>query len=197
MTSHASPPIVVNGLQLLVGVDTIAPHPRNPRDGDVGAIVESLQEHGFYGSIIVQRSTGFIIAGNHRWKAAVAAGMSEVPVQYLDVDDERALRILLVDNRSSDRASYDNAELLALLTELPDLHGTGYDSEDLDHLAALLQPSDYGTGGSTADDDDEAHKRDGDKITVRVKEPIATEACRKAIGELLAANPEWKADCST
>lgn len=180
-----------------VSVDDIQPHPRNPRDGDVGAIVESLQEHGFYGSIIVQRSTGFILAGNHRWKAAVAAGMTHVPVQYLDVDDERAVRILLVDNRTSDRASYDNAELLALLSELPDLRGTGYDAEDLDHLAALLQPNEYGTHENTADDDDEAHKADGDKITVRVKEPTATEAVRKAIGELLAAHPEWQADCST
>ena len=64
--------------------------------------------------------------------------MSELPVAYLDVDDDRAERILLADNRSNDLASYDDhalADLLQTLTATDHgLLGTGYDGDDLDQL---------------------------------------------------------------
>jgi DNA modification methylase len=97
-----------------------------------------IEENGWYGVIVAQRSSGRILAGNHRWRAAKAAGMSELPVAYLDVDDDRAERILLADNRSNDLASYDDhalADLLQTLTATDDgLLGTGYDGDDLDQL---------------------------------------------------------------
>src|SRR5262245_16196031 len=48
----------------------LRPHPQNPRTGDVAAIRASLDVNGWYGAIVAQRSTGFILAGNHRYKAA-------------------------------------------------------------------------------------------------------------------------------
>jgi DNA modification methylase len=107
----------------------------------LGAILESINENGFYGSIVAQRSTGFILAGNHRYQAALQAGASEVPVTWVDVDDARALRILLADNRTT-RLGHDNEQALAeLLKELADdggLAGTGYDGDDLDELLKEL-----------------------------------------------------------
>jgi ParB/RepB/Spo0J family partition protein len=102
----------------LVPVDSIKPHPRNPRRGNVESIQESIQENGFYGAVIVQRSTGYIIAGCHRWKAAKANGAVQIPAFFVDVDDDRALRILLADNRTNDLAGYDEQSLTALLSEL-------------------------------------------------------------------------------
>lgn len=117
-----------------VRLSELAQHPDNPRQGDVGVIHESIVENGFYGALIVQRSTMRILAGNHRFQAARAAGLTEVPAIVVDVDDETAQRILLVDNRSNDVASYDEAALAGLLLSMDDLAGTGY---TLDDLAAL------------------------------------------------------------
>lgn len=125
----------------MASVGAVRPHPANPRQGDVGAIYESIEANGFFGAVLAQRSTGYILAGNHRYKAAMEAGLQSVPVIWADVDDDRALRILLADNRTNDKASYDDNALAAILSDLAntsDLVGTGYDGDDLDQLIADL-----------------------------------------------------------
>lgn len=127
----------------VVSVDTLTEHPKNPRRGDVEMIQESIGRNDFYGAVIVQKSTGRILAGNHRWKAAKANGMGKIPAILLDVDDATALRILLADNRTSDEATYDDAILLELLQQAnlaSGLEGTGYDGADLAKLLADSQP---------------------------------------------------------
>jgi ParB-like chromosome segregation protein Spo0J len=98
-----------------VALNTLTLHPKNVRQGDVGAIVESLNLHGQYRPIVAQKSTGYILAGNHTWKAASALGWKEIAVTYVDVDDDQAARILLVDNRANDLATYDDVSLANLL----------------------------------------------------------------------------------
>src|SRR5690606_26678897 len=133
---------ILNQSVELVSLDKLRPHPKNPRQGDVGAIHESIEHNGFYGVVVAQRSTGYILAGNHRYLAARHAGAKEIPVAWVDVDDDAALRILLADNRTNDLASYDDhalAELLqGLMTETGTLDGTGYDGDALDELLADL-----------------------------------------------------------
>jgi ParB/RepB/Spo0J family partition protein len=125
-----------------VEIDRIQPHPRNVRQGDIGALIESLKAHGQYRPIVVQRSTGYILAGNHTWHASKQMKASHIQVVWADVDNDEAIRILLVDNRTNDLATYDDHELAHLLEALvmtPDrLHGTGYSPDDLDSLLALL-----------------------------------------------------------
>lgn len=118
-------------------VADLTPHPRNPRQGDIGAIHESIDANGFYGAIIVQKATGYVLAGNHRLQAAAQAGAKRVPIIEIDCDDQTALRILLADNRVNDLAGYDTDALTSLLTEIAmtgNLHGTGFDGDDLDDL---------------------------------------------------------------
>jgi ParB-like chromosome segregation protein Spo0J len=121
-----------------VAIDSLVPHPRNPRQGDVGAISESLRIHGQYRPIVVQTSTRYILAGNHTWKAAKALHWPEVNAVFHDCTDDEAYRILLVDNRSGDLADYDSPSLAELLQELAatplQLEGTGYDGDALDEL---------------------------------------------------------------
>lgn len=115
----------------------LVPHPENPRQGDVGAIHTSIEANGFYGAIIVQKSSQRVLAGNHRLIAARQAGAATVPVIEVDVDDKTARRILLADNRTNDLATYDTTALTDLLRQLhadDDLLGTGYDGDDLDEL---------------------------------------------------------------
>jgi len=136
---------VTNTKAEAVETGALIAHPKNPRQGDVGAIAESIKENGWYGTIVVQQGTNFILAGNHRWQAAKQLGMERVPVTYVDVDDETALRILLADNRTSDLASHDDNVLAELLKDLSfqtdkGLAGTGWDSDSLDNLLAMLGP---------------------------------------------------------
>lgn len=128
--------------QLLVPLDQVTPYPGNPRSGDVDAIVESIRFNGMYQPVVAQRSTGHVLAGNHRHAALVALGETRIPVVWVDVDDDAAARIALTDNRTSDVAGYDETALLELL-ELVNaadagLAGTGYDPGALDDLRALL-----------------------------------------------------------
>jgi hypothetical protein len=127
----------------VVPIGSVSEHPKNPRKGDVGLIGDSIVKNDFYGAVIVQKSTKQILAGNHRWKAARARGLTTLPVIFVDVDDATALRILLADNRTSDEATYDDAILLELLQQAnlaSGLEGTGYDGADLAKLLADSQP---------------------------------------------------------
>lgn len=125
---------------LAIGIDEVHPHPRNVRQGDVGAICESLKAHGQYRSIIYQKSTGRILAGNHTWKAAKSLGWPQIAATPVVCDDDQALRILLADNRANDLAAYDDNELIDLLKELAvteqQLEGTLFDGDALDELIA-------------------------------------------------------------
>lgn len=123
---------------LSIGIDEIHTHPSNVRQGDVGAICESLKAHGQYRSIVYQQSTKRILAGNHTWKAAKALGWTHIAATPVVCDDEQALRILLADNKANDLATYDEPELIELLKELADtsdgLLGTLFDEDELDSL---------------------------------------------------------------
>jgi site-specific DNA-methyltransferase (adenine-specific) len=140
---------------LTVDIDSVQPHPDNVREGDIGAIVSSLKHHGQYRPIVVSTRTRNICAGNHTWKAAKQLGWKRLAVTFVDVDADGERRILLVDNRSNDVASYDNQALTDLLVELTatvdGLAGTGYDGDDLDELMADLQGDTRGNDGVVSD----------------------------------------------
>ena len=125
---------------LAINIDEIHTHPSNVRQGDVGAICESLKAHGQYRAIVFQKSTGRILAGNHTWKAAKALGWTQIAATPVICDDQQALRILLADNKANDLATYDEPELVELLKQLADtdegLLGTLFDEDELDSLIA-------------------------------------------------------------
>ncbi|MGX1909281.1 ParB/RepB/Spo0J family partition protein [Streptomyces phaeochromogenes] len=141
---------------LAVPVDDLALYHRNPRTGDLDSITESLSTNGQYRPIVVNRGTmtgrtNEILAGNHTFKAAKQLGWDEIAVTWLDVDDDDAAKIVIVDNRTSDLAGYDSVLLADILTELPDLQGTGYDQDQLDQLldeTALPAPIELPTDGA-------------------------------------------------
>lgn len=141
---------IVNDGYELVSLVELGVHPRNPRKGNIEAIETSINSNGFYGAIVVQRSTKKILAGNHRMKAAAEAGLEKIPVIWADVDDATATRILLADNRTNDLATYDNEVLAELLVQLRDegeLIGSGYDDSDVDKVLDKIREDDEDTGG--------------------------------------------------
>lgn len=122
-------------------VPSLVLHPKRARTSNVDAIVDSIKNHGFLGGVIVQTSTRHVLVGNGRVEAAKVCKLKEVPVFWIDCSDVEAEKILLVDNRCSDLASYDDAKLLQLLEELKateGLSGTGFDDEALASLVTAL-----------------------------------------------------------
>jgi len=124
-----------------VPINSVQLYPDNPRKGDVSAIAESLDANGQFQPLVVQKSTNFILAGNHTHQAAVSLGWEEIYVVFVDVDDVGALKIVLVANKTSDLGSYDELMLVTLLGELREadeelLVGTGYNPDEVDALLA-------------------------------------------------------------
>jgi hypothetical protein len=122
----------------VIGIDTVEPHPDNARIGDVSAIAESLERFGQVKPIVVQKATGYVVAGNHTRAAAKSLGWEQLAAVLLDIDDETAKAYLLADNRLSDRAKYDQAKLYESLEGLLDLDGTGYDLDYVESLGDAL-----------------------------------------------------------
>lgn len=136
-------PKILNELTEMIPIGRLTPHPRNANEGDYGAIETSMKANGFFGALVCQKSTGYILCGNHRFLVAELLGYRELPVTWVDVDDDRALRILLADNRTA-RAGHDNpAKLAELLAEMQNetgtLDGSGYDTDFLDDLLLDLE----------------------------------------------------------
>lgn len=120
---------------LLVPIDTVQQHPLNPNNGDTEGIAASMDANTMFDPVGVQTSTGYIIDGNHRYAALLYHESPVIPVVWLDVDDDEALRILIVANSLAQKAQMDQASVLALIRD--------HDWEDTADLMAL---------GLTADD---------------------------------------------
>lgn len=128
---------------LMEPIGAVQQHPDNPNNGDIDAIAESMQINGVYAPVFAQRSTGYILAGNHRYQALLSLGQHRIPVVWLDVNDQQALKIMLADNRTSELAEMDLGALGELLEGLnaddPNLGllGTGYDEAYLTRLREI------------------------------------------------------------
>lgn len=95
--------------------------PRRRFEG-LEALAESIREQGVLQPLLV-RPLGdgryALVAGERRYRAARMAGLSEVPVQVLNVDEHQARRIALVENlQREDLNPYEETlGVLALLEE--------------------------------------------------------------------------------
>lgn len=126
---------------LTIPITDVQLWPRNPRRGDVGALSESLKRFGQVRPILVQKSTMYVVAGNHLLRAAAALGWTEIAAVVLDMSDKQARAYVAADNRMSELGDFDEAVLASLLADIvktDTLEGTGYDKDDLDALLAKV-----------------------------------------------------------
>jgi hypothetical protein len=117
-----------------VPLTKIKTYPTNARRGDINAIAESLQTNAQYRPLVVQRSTGFVLAGNHTFLAAQRLGWKAIAVSYIDVNEDEARKINIADNRIPDLGDMDMDLLKENLKLITDPTGTGYSNEDLEIL---------------------------------------------------------------
>ena len=93
--------------QRRVPLEFLRPNPRNPRrifaDLELDELAASIRERGIIQPILVRTIRGSadayeIIAGERRWRAAQRAGLHDVPVVLLEVDDREALELAIIEN---------------------------------------------------------------------------------------------------
>lgn len=141
------------GTTTRVPIAELSTYYRNARRGDIPTIIGSLKAHGQYKPIVVNVGThtgreNEVLAGNHTLLAFRDLAESEpdggwdtILVHWVDVDEDRATRIVLVDNRSSELGGVDHKMLFELVDGLGgDLEGTGFTDLDLDALEAAARP---------------------------------------------------------
>ncbi|MDD3845277.1 MAG: ParB/RepB/Spo0J family partition protein [Syntrophorhabdaceae bacterium] len=92
------------GTTRLIAIDQIVPNPAQPRirmdEKGIDELAASIGEKGLLQPIILKRKGKIyeIIAGERRYRAAILAGLREVPAMVRDVDDREALEIALMEN---------------------------------------------------------------------------------------------------
>jgi ParB family transcriptional regulator, chromosome partitioning protein len=88
-------------------IGSLRPNVRNPRrifsDTELDELAASLRERGIIQPIVVRPVRGAadsyeIIAGERRWRAAQRAGLHMVPIVPLDVSDDEALQLAIIEN---------------------------------------------------------------------------------------------------
>lgn len=128
-----------------VPLGALTPFEGNPRrisERGLGKIQASIEGFGFVNPVLAQRGSGMIIAGHQRLKAAQAAGLTEVPVVWLDMDDTAARAYNIADNRLQDEAEWDDALLGNLFLELNaadfDVDLTGFNDRELGRILASI-----------------------------------------------------------
>ncbi len=93
--------------QRKVAVEFLRPNPRNPRrrfsEPELDELAASIRQRGVIQPIVVRALSGVpgtfeIVAGERRWRAAQRAGLNEVPVVVVEIDDRTSLEYAILEN---------------------------------------------------------------------------------------------------
>jgi ParB family chromosome partitioning protein len=114
----------------MVPLSSIEPDPNQPRTamGDLAELVSSIRAKGVLEPILARPRTPEtatpsgvlyrIISGERRYRAAQEAGLYEVPLIVMDVSEEEALEIALIENlQRKDLTPFEEAEGYRALAE--------------------------------------------------------------------------------
>ena len=115
----------------MIPLSAIEPDPGQPRStmGDLDDLVASIRDKGVLEPILVRPRPGGpeggpsgvlfrIISGERRYRAAQEAGLYELPAIEMDLTDEEALEIALIENlQRKDLTPFEEAEGYRMLAE--------------------------------------------------------------------------------
>jgi ParB family transcriptional regulator, chromosome partitioning protein len=112
-------------------VSQIVANPRQPRTqmdlGELEGLAESIREHGILQPLVVTTDPGgdhyTLVAGERRLRAALLAGLEEVPAIVRQVSEQERLELALIENiQRADLSPLDTAEAYQQLVEEFGLH---------------------------------------------------------------------------
>ena len=106
----------------LVPIEDLMANPHQPRQnvGDLSELVASIREKGVIEPILVRPLGGRfqIIAGERRYRAAMEAGLAEIPCIVREADDAEVMELALIENlQRRDLTAFEEADGLRALAE--------------------------------------------------------------------------------
>ncbi|NWF99963.1 MAG: ParB/RepB/Spo0J family partition protein [Thermoanaerobaculaceae bacterium] len=138
ITNHS-----VTGVGMMLSVEEIEANREQPRSalGDIGELAESIRARGVLEPLLVRRhpsGRGYqLVAGERRFRAALAAGLREVPCIEVTATDQQALELALVENlQRKDLTPFEEAEGYRALVEK-----YGYTHEQVAHAVGRSRTS--------------------------------------------------------
>jgi len=91
------------------GIEQIRPNPNQPRksfdEESMKDLADSISEKGILQPLLVRKISDDeyeLIAGERRWRAAQQAGLHEVPIMVMDVDNIESIQLSLIENIQRD-----------------------------------------------------------------------------------------------
>jgi ParB family chromosome partitioning protein len=107
------------GIGRMVRITAITSNQDQPRSnlGDLDDLQSSIDTHGVLEPLLVRRRYE-LVSGERRFHAAMAVGLTEVPCVELDVTDQQALEIALIENlQRKDLTAFEEADGYSTLIE--------------------------------------------------------------------------------
>jgi len=110
------------GTSKLIPVEEITPNPTQPRllikEDTLVELAASIREKGVLQPLLLRKDgKGYeIIAGERRFRAAVMAGLREVPAIIKDVDEKESAEIALIENLQ--REDLNPIEIASVMRDL-------------------------------------------------------------------------------
>jgi ParB family chromosome partitioning protein len=106
----------------LIPIEDIAPNPDQPRQalGDLEELTASIREKGVLEPLLVRKvgARFQIIAGERRYRAAVEAGLAELPCVVRETSDAEMMELALVENlQRKDLTPFEEADGLKVLAD--------------------------------------------------------------------------------
>ena len=158
-----------------VPIGDVHPYEDNPRrnDGAVEALANSLREFGWKQPIVVD-ADGTIVVGHTRYKAALALGMTDVPVVVAsDLTPEQCAAYRLADNRVGELAEWDSELLAQELDGLADLDMSTFGFTERDMERAASGGVDFSNLDAMSGEGDEGY----DEFVEKFKPKKTTDDC--------------------
>ena len=116
-------------------LEDLKPYENNPRFNDeaVQYVAKSIEDFGFKVPLVIDKN-GTIVAGHTRYKASLELGLKEVPCIIADdLDEEQIKAFRLVDNKVSEKATW-NYDLLDEELKNLDIDLTLYGLEEMEDV---------------------------------------------------------------
>ncbi len=106
----------------MIELDLIDVNPHQPRKtlGDLSDLVSSIKEKGLLEPVLVREVNGRyqIIAGERRYHASKAAGLTQIPCIEMEVDERGVLEISLIENlQRRDLTPFEEGDAILYLCE--------------------------------------------------------------------------------
>ena len=164
-------------------LDDIVGADNNPKDHDLGVLYQSMQRFGFTNPIIMNESTGKLLAGHGRLQTLqmmkdngedapkridVVKDIEDdrietwyVPVLYgVSIDNvSEAQAYLIADNRLTELGGWKPMDLMDSLTEIIEetgnLDGTGYDLDDVETILGDMESTTFDVSETMSELDEE------------------------------------------